>query len=48
METNYECKPSYFPLEGHTLWIFEGGKVFELHSDPKEWHKRKQGKIILV
>jgi hypothetical protein len=38
METNYEFKPLYFPLDGHTLWIFEGGKVPKLHSNPKEWH----------
>jgi hypothetical protein len=38
VETNYEFKPLYFPLEGHTFWIFERGKVHELHFDAKQWH----------
>jgi hypothetical protein len=31
-----EFNPPYLPLKGHTLWVFEGGKIPKLHFDPKD------------
>ncbi len=38
--------PPYLPPKGHTLWVFEGGKIPKLHLDPKEWHWRKRGSLF--
>jgi hypothetical protein len=41
-----ELSPSYLFLEGHILWVFEGGKFLEFHLDPKELHWRKRGSLL--
>ncbi len=41
-----EFNPPYLLLEGHTLWVFEGGKILELHLGPKEWCWRKRGSFL--
>jgi hypothetical protein len=37
-----EFNPPYIPLEGHTFWIFEGGKIIKLCLNPKEWCWKKR------
>jgi hypothetical protein len=41
-----EFNPPCLPPKGHTLWVFEGGKILELHLDPKEWCWRKRGSLF--
>jgi len=41
-----EFNPPYLLLEGHTLWVLEGGKILELHLGPKEWCWRKRGSLL--
>ncbi len=41
-----EFNPPYLPPKGHFLWVFEGGKILELHLDPKEWRWRKRGSLF--
>lgn len=36
-----EFNPPYIRLEGHTFWIFEGGKIIKLFFNPKEWCWKK-------
>jgi hypothetical protein len=41
-----EFNPPYLPLKGHTLQVFERGKIPKLHLDPKEWHWEKNGSLF--
>jgi hypothetical protein len=41
-----EFNPPYLPPKGHFLWVFERGKVLELHLDPKECCWRKRGSLF--
>ncbi len=40
-----EFNPPYLPPKGQILWVF-GGKILELHHDPKEWRWRKRGSLF--
>jgi hypothetical protein len=41
-----EFNPPYLLPKGQFFWVFEGGKILELHLDPKEWRWRKRGSLF--